>query len=307
MLITGGAGFIGHNLAIYLAQRGFSPLVLDSLERSNRIAVDRLLENGIEVVKGDVRDKTVLHELLKRVDFVVHAAAYVDVEESFEKPYEYIANNVGGTAAVASACTSAGLPLVYISSAAVYGNPVKAPISEDHPTNPISPYGLSKLLGEKVVEFYGGAGLKYVIIRPFNVYGIGQTGGYAGVVVKFLERACRGESLIVYGTGEQVRDFVHVRDLSRLIELVILKEPYGYVFNAGSGTPTKIIDLARLVLTVTGSNSIVIHEPPRRGDISVSWADISRAQALLGYQPRESLKDALTELVAHYCGHMTTS
>lgn len=300
--ITGGAGFIGHNLAIYLYRAGFSPLVFDSLERSSPLALRRLASTGLRVVKGDVRNGYALKSVVKNVDVVVHAAAYVSVEESFIKPAEYMSNNVGGTASVASVCNELGKPLIYLSSAAVYGNPVKTPIPEDHPLNPLSPYGLSKLLGEKVVEFYGTLGLKYTIIRPFNVYGIGQTGYYAGVVSRFVERSCRNEPLEIHGDGLQSRDFIHVEDLSRLVELVITREAWGHVFNAGTGVPTRILDLAAIVLELTGSKGGVIYLDRRPGDIFASWADITRARRILGFEPRISLRDGLRELVEHYCG-----
>lgn len=306
VLVTGGAGFIGHNLALYLHERGFSVVVLDSLERASPVALKRLAEHGLAVVKGDVRDKHSFKTLVEKSDVVVHLAAYISVEESFDKPYEYVSNNAGGTAAVASLCTELSKPLVYASSAAVYGNPVKTPIPEEHPLNPTSPYGLSKVLGERVVEFYGGLGLRYVILRIFNAYGIGQSGAYGGVISKFIERACKSEPLIIYGDGLQVRDFIYVDDLARLVELILEKDVWSVILNAGSGLPTRILDLAKLVLELSGSSSRIVHAPARRGDIRESWADITKARKLLGFEPRISLRDGVRKMLDYYCGLVYT-
>ena len=301
ILITGGAGFIGHNLAVYLKNRGYSVIVLDNLERSTSRALTKLRDLEIPVIKSDVRDKYMLKSLVEESNIIIHAAAYISVEESFEKPQEYIVNNVAGTATVAKTCLEYSKPLIYVSSAAVYGNPLKIPISEEHPLNPISPYGLSKLMGELAVEFYSKLGLKYVTLRPFNVYGPGQSSAYAGVITRFITSACRSEPLVIYGDGLQIRDFIHVNDFSRLVELVIEKKPYSEVFNAGSGIPTRIIDLARLVIRVTGVSAKILHASPRPGDIRESWADISKARRVLGYQPTVALEEGLRYTIRELC------
>ncbi|MEM1607684.1 MAG: NAD-dependent epimerase/dehydratase family protein [Ignisphaera sp.] len=198
VLVTGGAGFVGHNLALYLAERGFDVVVLDSLERSTSFALERLRGRGIPILKVDAR----FFDGYKNFDVVVHAAAYVSVSESIERPVEYLDNNALGTAKVAYNCARHGARLVYLSSAAVYGNSVRLPVPKDHPINPVSLYGFSKWLGELIVNHLNTVyGLRYVILRLFNVYGPGQNPSYAGVVASFLERALRGEPLIIYGDG----------------------------------------------------------------------------------------------------------
>lgn len=305
ILITGGAGFIGHNLAVYLKNRGYSVVVLDNLERSSSRALTKLRELEIPLIKSDVRDKYILKSLIEESTIIIHAAAYISVEESFEKPQEYIINNVAGTATVAKTCLEYGKPLIYLSSAAVYGNPLKTPIPEEHPLNPTSPYGLSKLMGELVLEFYSKLGLKCVTLRPFNVYGPGQSSAYAGVIIKFITSACRGKPLVIYGDGLQTRDFIHVNDFSRLVELVIEKKPYDEVFNAGSGIPTRIVDLARLVTRLVGVSVEILHAPPRPGDIRESWAEISKARRVLGYQPTITLEEGLKSTIRELCSGFT--
>jgi len=149
ILVTGGAGFIGHNLALYLKKRGYDVIVVDNMENTTPRALSKLYNAEIPVLQGDVRNKFFMGSIVKNIDIVIHTAAYISVDESFEKPREYIDNNAGGTAVVASTSLKQGKPMIYISSASVYGNPVKTPISEEHPLNPLSPYGLSKLMGEK--------------------------------------------------------------------------------------------------------------------------------------------------------------
>ncbi|AFL66439.1 NAD-dependent epimerase/dehydratase family protein [Desulfurococcus amylolyticus] len=275
ILITGGAGFIGHNLALFLGEKGFDVVVFDSFERASRIAVGRLEAARIPVVRGDVRS----FNGCQGFDVVVHAAAYVSVPESFEKPAEYIDNNVTGTARVAYVCGRAGARIIYLGSAAVYGEPVRLPIPEEHPVNPLSPYGLSKYLGELVLQrfsrFYG---FKYVALRLFNVYGPGQNPSYAGVVTVFAERALRGEPLVVYGDGSQTRDFIYVGDVARIILGFIERDLFdNTVYNIGTGKPTTINQLARGIARLAGRDGVeIVYEKERPGDIRHSYADIRK-------------------------------
>ncbi|MEM3550707.1 MAG: NAD-dependent epimerase/dehydratase family protein [Candidatus Bathyarchaeia archaeon] len=298
VLITGGAGFIGHNVAMFLRDFGFDVVVFDSLKRSSESSVKRLIERNIPMLKGDVLNAYALNDALRGVDVVVHAAAYISVGESFKKPTLYLKNNVLGTASIAKACLNKGVKLlIYLSSAAVYGEPVNPPISEMHPTNPTSPYGLSKLMGEEVVRFYSKYGLKHVILRLFNVYGLGQSKAYAGVVAKFIERAVKGLPPIIYGDGEQTRDFMHVNDVSEAIKQTIEKNVVNETFNIGSGIPTKIKDLAELVMNIVKLDRKPIHRKPRVGDIKHSYADISKAENLIDFKPRVNLNEGLKELI----------
>lgn len=298
LLITGGAGFIGHNLALYFRRRGFEVAIVDSLERADPSVLVLFESLGVTFVRGDVKKEDVFGELLRNVDFVIHAAAYVDVEESVKIPTRYIDNNVVGTTAVAHVCAECRVPIVFLSSAAVYGDPTTLPISEDHPLNPLSPYGLSKVLGEKVVEFFGGQGLRYTILRLFNVYGPGhRTSSYTGVITRFIERVRQNLPPVIYGDGKQTRDFIHVLDVARFIELVVEKRPWGEVFNVGTGRPTKIIDLAKLVIKLFNLDIEPIYKPPRAGDVRHSYADINKARKLLGFEPSIELEEGLKQLI----------
>jgi len=298
VLITGGAGFIGHNLAIRLKNNGFEVSILDSLERSTGFAVERLKEESIPVVRAGVKSADVVKNALKGVDTVVHAAAYTDVAESMEKPSLYLDNNALGTALVAEASLKTGVGLlIYLSSAAVYGDPVRLPVDENHPTNPLSPYGLSKLMGEDIVKFFSRLGLKYVVLRLFNVYGPGQNVAYAGVITRFLERVLKGLPPVVYGDGEQTRDFIHVDEVSEAVELAIRAQRFNEVFNIGSGSPVRISDLARLVMRLHGVEGEPVYAEQRPGDIKHSYADIGKAKNLLGFKPRIWLEEGLKKLL----------
>jgi len=300
VLITGGAGFIGHNLALYLANRGFDVVVYDSLERASSLGVSRLREKGIPVIVGDVRDEVKLKNSLRGVDVVVHAAAYVDVEESVKEPLMYFNNNVLGTVSIAKCSLESNVDfLAYLSSAAVYGNPKYVPIDENHPTEPVSPYGLTKLIGEHVLHFYGRVyGLKHAILRIFNVYGPGQMSSYAGVVSRFIERVKKGLPPIIYGDGFQTRDFIHVDDVCEAIRLLIEKRVCG-VFNVASGREVSINELANIVLRIAKLNVKPIYEAERPGDIRRSVADVSKIMRVLGFKPKVSLEQGLEMLFNH--------
>jgi len=294
--VTGGAGFIGHNVAMYLKERGYDVLVYDNLERAAPNAINMLNDYGITVIKGDVRDTYTLSNALTNTDTVIHAAAYVDVNESLTKPVEYINNNTVGTAAVANECLKHGIPMIMLSSAAVYGNPTKLPIPEDHPINPLSPYGLSKALSETITKFLGNKGLKYIILRPFNVYGPRQGNNYAGVIKRFIERAKQGLPPIIHGDGTQTRDFIHILDVARFIELILNEETWGETLNVGTGTPTRIIDLAKLIISLYNIKEEPIFTEPRPSDIKHSYADITKAKTLIKFQPKINLKEGLKTL-----------
>jgi len=297
VVITGGAGFIGHNVALFLKERGHTVTLVDTLERASPLALERLRRAGLPVIRADVRSRAAVADVARGADLVVHAAAYVSVEESVEKPELYMENNVLGALSVARACLEAGVPLLYFSSASVYGEPQRLPIDESHPTKPLSPYGLSKLFGEQILELYRGQGLEYTIFRLFNVYGPGQTSSYAGVVTRFIERALAGEKLTIYGDGTQTRDFVHVTDVARAVELVLEKGASGEVFNIASGKPTTINELALLVRKLACPDCGVEYQPPRPGDIKHSYADISKARKTLGFEPKIGLEDGLRDLI----------
>lgn len=299
--MTGATGFIGSHLCLRLLDLGMEVHGLDDLSRGSLKRAKILKNSGMSLHKADVRDWATVHEVLHEVkpDAVIHLAALISVEESIRMPELYMEVNAEGTRNIVRAASNVGSGrLIYASSAAVYGNPIRLPITEDHPTSPLSPYGLSKLMGERYVtsEFIGRE--KPVILRIFNVYGPGQNPEYAGVITKFMERLSQGDPPIIFGDGEQTRDFIHVDDV---VEAFIrsLDTPLNEtaVLNVGSGRPFKIIELARMMIRLYGLNVEPIHVPPRPGDVRGSYADISLAKRLLGWNPKISLEEGLRRLI----------
>ncbi|MEM0479431.1 MAG: NAD-dependent epimerase/dehydratase family protein [Pyrobaculum sp.] len=285
VVVTGGAGFVGSHVSVLLWERGFDVVAVDNLERAS--GVKRL--GDVPLITLDVRRCE-----LPRADVYIHAAAYISVEESWSRPYDYVVNDTAATGCVAKLAWERGAHLVYISSAAVYGEPKYLPIDEEHPKEPTSPYGLSKLWGEQIASLYARLGLKLTILRLFNVYGPGQSGPYAGVISKFIERAKKREPLIIYGDGSQTRDFIHVADVAELVAVVIEKKALGS-YNVGSGKSISIRELADIVSKVAGLAIDQIYMPPRPGDIKHSVADVRRALGL-GWAPRRELQKEIEKL-----------
>ncbi len=300
ILITGGAGFIGHNVALYLRNRGFEVVVVDSLERSSPYALRRLSTYEIPVVNSDVR----IFDNYEGFDIVIHAAAYVSVEESIRDPVKYFENNVVSTARVGFECAKKGSKLIYLSSAAVYGEPVEIPVKESHKLNPKSPYGLSKLMSEQVLKQYADLyELKHVVLRLFNVYGPGQNPAYAGAINSFIDRLMEGKPPIIYGDGAQTRDFIYVIDVARVIESFIEEGSFnGAVYNVGSGEETSINALAEKLMNVLGVKIKPIYAVERPGDIKRSSADISKLKEAIGFTPTPLEKGLREALKAFYGG-----
>jgi len=252
---------------------------------------------------ADVVDHAALGELIRGADWVIHTAAQVSVERSVADPLYDARNNVLGTVNLLwNAFKYDVQKFMYISSAAVFGNPVRVPIDENHPTDPMSPYGASKLCGEKYVRSFSIAyGMSSVIIRPFNIYSprADPDSPYSGVITRFIQRAKNGEPLVIEGDGSQTRDFVHVSDVVRMVEMGIKKSAsIGGTFNCGTGIGSSISELADRIISLSGGDVPVEYAPPRMGDIRHSRADIGLAERLLGYFPKKDLSEGLKELLS---------
>lgn len=297
VLVTGGAGFIGSHVARALLAAGHQVTVLDDLSSGCASNVPP----GAGLVEGDIRSPD-LAAVLSRVrpDGVVHCAAQVSVGASVEDPLNDMERNITGTARLLVAGAAAGVrSFVYASSAAVYGTPEKVPISEGHPTLPLSPYGLSKLTAERYVRLLGAQlGLKWVCLRYANVYGPGQrASGDGAVVPAFLEAFAAGRDPIIHGDGEQTRDFVYVTDVARANLLALTGRTTG-VFNVGSGTAVSINALWKAGAALMGWNRPPVYGPPRPGDIRDSVLSPVAAASELGWAPAITLEDGLRRTVA---------
>jgi UDP-glucose 4-epimerase len=303
VLVTGGAGFIGSHVVDRLVEEGYSVGVVDNLSAGSLDNISGHVDRGsVDFVEADVRDRDVVARLVHEVDAVVHLAAVVSVPFSLENPNLTFDVNVKGTRAVLTACArSCVRRFIFVSSCAVYGAPLYLPIDEVHPTGPISPYAVSKLKGERCCREVCGSGLDLVILRLFNVYGRRQAHGeYSGVIAKFLERAEKGEPLVIYGDGSQTRDFVHVSDVAEAILTLVKSSGVQGVFNVGCGRAISIGYLAEKVLSLSGKHCRIVHESPRDGDIPHSVADISKAWKAFAYEPKVTLEEGLLELLLHW-------
>ena len=250
---------------------------------------------------GDIMKPTDVRKAVRGVDAVVHCAAQVSVEKSTQDPISDSKTNVLGTVNLLHESAHAGVKrFIYVSSAAVFGPPKHIPIDEDHPTQPMSNYGASKLAGEKYTLAYARtSAMEVVSVRPFNFYSTraDPESPYSGVITKFVSRLKAGRPPVIEGDGKQTRDFIHARDVVEMLVLVLNKKGVnGEVFNCGSGVSTSILELANRAIAVSGHRLKPEFTSPRVGDIRDSLSDNAKAWKLLGFRPKISLDDGLAEL-----------
>lgn len=295
ILVTGGAGFIGSNLVDMLSPQN-KVTVLDNLS-SGRLSNLAKSEGRIRFVKGDILDRPLVNEAMKGIDYVFHLAANVGNMRSIEDPLYDMGVNIEGTINILEAAVKAKITrLVYSASGAVFGEARYMPIDEEHPVNPESPYGVSKLAAEKYVfAFRKVHGLPVTAVRYFNVYGPRQgTSGYANVLAVFFGRIQRNEPLTVFGDGEQSRDFVYVGDVARANMLAAVNpEAVGQIFNIATGKSATVNELVQVINDVSGRKNQVVYADSRPGEVKHSKANIAKAQKVLGYAPKTSLAEGV--------------
>ena len=291
LLVTGSSGQLGSYVCELLA------------DRHEIIGMDikPAVVPGLKSLAGDIRRPGDVREALVDVDAVVHCAAQVSVERSLDDPVSDAETNVIGTINLLQECAARKVRrFVYVSSAAVLGDPKYIPIGEAHPTQPMSNYGASKLAGERFALAYTKShGVDVVVVRPFNFYSprADPESPYSGVITKFIQRVKAGEAPIIEGDGLQTRDFIHARDVASCIGLLLEKDDIsGEVFNCGSGVATSVLDLAKLVISAGSMDVEPEFTAPRKGDIRKSVADISKAKALLGFSTKVALRDGIAEM-----------
>jgi UDP-glucose 4-epimerase len=255
----------------------------------------------IDFVKGDIRDKELVRKSVSACDVVAHLAAVTSVPFSVENPSVTFDVNSLGTVNLLRSSAEAGVEkFVFVSSCAVYGDPEFLPVKETHEAAPVSPYAISKLAGEEFCfDFHKKELLRSVVLRLFNVYGARQgLSEYSGVITKFFDQARKGLPLIVYGDGSQTRDFVNVCDVvNALLVCIENGRAEGKVFNIGTGRAVSINELAGVVLDLFGLDLEVHHERARQGEILHSYADVTRAREVLGFESRVALADGLRGLL----------
>lgn len=296
VLVTGGLGQIGSYIVERLSDM-HKVTVIDNYSSPAKEEVP----DGVNVIRADVQDPNI-QKVVSENNVIIHTAAQISVERSTRDPLFDALNNINGTINLLEAARSGAVErFVYLSSAAVFGEPVKLPIDELHPQNPLSPYGVSKLGGEKYcMAYHSTYGLATVCTRLFNIYSPRQNpeNPYSGVISKFIDCVADGKPPLIFGDGSQTRDFVSVHDVVDMITIVMEEEDaIGEVYNVGTGNKINIYDLAKLVIELSGKDLDIEYCEPRKGDIVESYADISKAKKI-GYLPKIKLKEGLMDMIS---------
>ena len=296
-LITGGAGFIGVALANYLVQQGHTVRVLDDLSAGDA----HRLDPTVNFTRGDVEDKPKVWRLLNKIDCVYHLAARVSVPESALYPREYNRTNVSGTVAIMEAMRDAGIKRVVLtSSGAIYGEQNVVRVHEDLLPNPNSPYAASKLAAESYVRTIGEMWhIETVALRIFNAYGPGQAipPTHAPVIPQFMRQILEGGSLVVYGDGQNTRDYIYVDDVIEALASAATAEGINrQVINIGTGVGTSINGLITIMQSVTGRQARTVKSPTVSAGVSTLVADIRRAKKLLNFEPKITLEEGVALL-----------
>lgn len=291
-IVTGGAGFIGNNIVRQLIKLNHTPIVIDNLYRGK---IERISSLDVEFHKVDIRDFDQIRNILKNSDGVFHEAALTDVQESFTKQQEYIDVNVKGTENVFRIAKEFNLKVVYASSSSIYGNPKKIPINENSERNPINPYGRTKLDDEFLAEKYSKDNVSIIGLRYFNVYGEGQTGSYAGVITKFLNRLKEKKAPIIFGTGTQLRDFIFVEDVALANIFAMESNVNSGFFNIGTGITTSIQQLAKIMIDLSSLKLEPQYEKALDGDVQSSQADTSLTESILKWKYSMKLREGLSK------------
>jgi len=307
-LITGGAGFIGSNIAKQLVQNGDFVRILDNFYSGKEENLDfsrNLGKDRFELFRGDVTNKEDCEAACQGMDFVLHQAALLSVAESMKEPLRYNQVNINGTLFMLQAAVKHKVKrFVFASSAAVYGDAKQFPLTEGHLPLLISPYALSKLAGEYFCRIFSGfSGLETVCLRYFNVFGPGQSvkDDYASVIPKFINHLLKDEPIPILGTGLQTRDFVYIKNIVSANILAATAPGIKHeVFNVASGEAVTILELAELLIRILEKDAEIKFFPPRPGDIFKIDADISKIIRSINYQNLTTFEEGLKETVDHF-------
>lgn len=302
LIVTGGAGFIGSWLVKFLIKTApdYKIIVIDNL---NSGSIDNLLSvmDKIDFEKLDIRDSSKLSRIVYNADAIFHLAAIPSVFESIEKPFITNDINLNGTVNLLNISIKSKVKsFIFSSSSAIYGNPVKIPLSEnDLPERVLSPYALQKKASEEYCNlFFETYGLRTINLRYFNVYGPNQNPNseYTAVITKFMTNSINNKALTIFGDGKQTRDFIYVTDIARANWLAFKQAKGGETYNIGTGKSISINELAKKIIKISNKKIAIKYESPRKGDILHSCANIKKAQTQLGFEPKISIEEGLIRL-----------
>lgn len=304
VLVTGGAGFIGSNLALRLLEEGARVMVLDDLSTGRLENLGDHLAD-LEFLRGDICDGNLLRKVLDGVEVVFHQAALPSVPRSIEDPLTTEKVNATGTLVLLLAARDAGVRrVIYASSSSVYGDSPALPKVEDMPTDPKSPYALSKYAGERYCQLFTRLyGLETVSLRYFNVFGPRQdpTSHYAAVIPRFIAGIMTGRGITIFGDGKQTRDFTYVDNVIQAnLKAAVAPKASGDMYNVACGKSITVLELAKYLMRLLDRKVEIEWAPPRPGEVRDSLASIDRASRDLDYAPEISVFDGLKKAVEWY-------
>ena len=306
VLVTGVAGFIGSNLTDKLLNLGATVIGIDNLFNGRLENLEEALNNkNFQFHKGDIRDFNFLLDIFKDIDIIFHEAAFTSVPQSVMMPESCNDVNINGTLNLLNAARKRDVEkIIFASSSAVYGDTPTLPKHENMPRLPISPYAVTKLTCESYMEvFHQVYGLNTTTLRYFNVFGPRQQDSpYSGVIAIWLGRIIKNKSLIIFGDGNNSRDFTYIKDVIQVNILAAENKNSGGILNIGAGSPITLLELAKLMLKLTNKEDLgIIFDPPRPGDIIHSYADISKVKEILKFQPKYTQEQGLRDYLEWYC------
>ncbi|MBI4692192.1 MAG: SDR family oxidoreductase [Candidatus Terrybacteria bacterium] len=303
ILITGGAGFIGSNLIKELLGRGYQVCVIDNLSTGNIKNIEPFL-NKIEFIEGDLIDLETVKNAVKGVDYILHQAAIPSVAHSIKNPLDSHNSNLNATLNVLLAAKENNVKkVIYASSSSIYGGSPELPKEENFPPNPLSFYALTKYAGEKYCQLFSKlCGLPTISLRYFNIFGPNQDpdSEYSAVIPKFIKLMLQGKQPVIYGDGEQTRDFTYIDNTVEANILAMESDISGEVINIACGEMISLNQLVEIINKYLGKNIKPIYQDERAGDVKHSLADISKAKKLLGYKPIVMIEEGLKKLIDHY-------
>lgn len=312
ILITGGAGFVGSHLCDRFVKEGHTIICLSKFLNENLSNIRHLLNyKNFKLIDADIRDSDSFEKVMPGVDAIYHLAAQIHVDRSVIEPKLTYDVNVLGTLNVLEAARVYDVErVIYISSSEVYGSAETVPMNENHPLKAPHPYGASKIAADRMCHAYNQTyQMNITIVRPFNVFGPRQKdSGHGGVISLFVKRVLSGLPPIIYGDGNQTRDYTYVTDMVDALDLILkFPEPITAPINLGTGREIKIVDIANMIIDLCGQRGHIkpVFVETRPGEVQRLLADNSRAKQLLGWAPKYSFEEGLTEFIEWYKNYKT--